>query len=64
MNHFPKSKTGQKSAKEILGGNAYKEDPLSQRVEKHVKQLKFIEQQRENEEIGRRGVRPGTAFAQ
>lgn len=39
------------------------EDPLSKRVQKHVKQLEFIKQQRENAEIGRRGVRPGTAFA-
>ena len=39
------------------------EDRLSQRVQKHVKQLQFIKAQRENSEIGRRGVRPGTAFA-
>jgi len=34
------------------------EDPLRMRVEKHFKQIKFIDQQRENAQIGRLGTKP------
>lgn len=35
------------------------DEAFKARLEKHLKQIKFIEQQRENAQIGREGVKPG-----
>jgi hypothetical protein len=40
------------------------EDPLTLRIQKHMKQLKFIDQQRENANTGRHGVPPGSVTVQ
>lgn len=39
------------------------EDPFKMRLEKHMKQLEFIDQQRENAQIGRLGTNPGNMNA-
>jgi len=39
------------------------EDPFRARLEKHMKQLEFIDQQRENAQIGRIGTQPGNMNA-
>jgi hypothetical protein len=39
------------------------EDPFRARLEKHMQQLDFIDQQRENAQIGRIGTQPGNMNA-